>query len=135
MRGTPGGYTVGKSLPSSGLSEVYEAVREADGLGVVLKAYAGERASDPHTRTQRELDALRRCAGAGIPRALELDRTTRRPLLVLERVPGVPLERMLADGPLALAPWLDLAVGLADALASVHAARMLHKDVNPGNAL
>ncbi len=114
---------------------MYEAVRESDGLAVVLKGYAGEKSADPHTRTQREFDALCRSAGPGIPRALDPDRTTRRPLLVLERVSGTPLARLLEDGPLGLEAWLDVAVALSEALACVHGARMLHKEVQPGNVL
>jgi len=135
MQSVPGGYTGGKKLYSSRLTEVYEAVRNADGAPVVLKGYLADRSSDPDPRAQREHDALRRCECSQTPRALDLDRTTQRPLLVLERLPGIPLARVLAEAPLSIARWLDVACALVDALACIHAARILHKDVQPANVL
>jgi histidine kinase len=129
------GYTDTKLLQRSERSEVHEAVREADGLAVVLKSYLADAAEDPRARISREFALLRRLDAPGIPRALALDRTTQRPRLVMSRLPGAPLAREIAGGPLPLELWLDLAVQLAALVAQLHAARILHKDLTPDNVL
>ena len=135
LRDAPDGYTLGKRLHASPHSEVYEGVRDADGLDVVIKGYLGDGSQDRRPRAQREFYALRRVESDGIPRAYDVDRSRKRPLLVLERLPGVALARILEDCPLALEPWLALAVQLAHTLTGIHAARVLHKDLKPSNVL
>jgi histidine kinase len=130
----PSGYTLTKCLSSTQRSEVYAALREGDGLEVVLKCYRADRASVPLSRAAHELGLLQRVAGEGIVRALEMDVSGARPVLVLERCPGVPLSD--ADGePLSLAELLGIGVRLGESLARIHQARVLHNDLKPGNIL
>ena len=103
MRQAPAGYTLEKSLHSSSHSELWEAVADAGRTDVVLKCYRSDRASDPSPRASREFDAMRRIASPGIPRALALDRSSERVVLVLERLPALSLAVRLADGPLEVA--------------------------------
>ncbi len=135
MRVAPDGYSLGKRLHTTPHAEVYEAVRAVDGVEVVLKAYLLDRSTDPRPRAQREFDALRRLSCPGVPRALDLDRRGESPVLVLERLPAIPLAHLLHSGPLPLARWLHIAIQLAETLSQVHAARILHKDLTPNNVL
>jgi hypothetical protein len=129
------GYRVGKQLHASAHSVVHEGLRESDGSAVVLKYYPDDRLTDTNPRARRELEMLRRVAGKGIPRAIDLDCTSERPLLVMERLPGLPLARILDDGPLDLESWLLVGVQAAEALSRIHAARVLHRDLTPSNLL
>ncbi len=131
----PDGYALGKRLGGSAKSTVHEAVRSSDGAVVVLKVYAGDKALDAHSRTQLELEMLRRIEAPGVPRALDLDRTVDPPVLVIERLPGTPLSQIVPAGGLPLDVWLEVAIQLADTLSRVHAAGILHKDVSPANIL
>ena len=76
MRAAPAGYTLGKPLHSGTHSEVWEAVLDSDRSDVVIKSYHADRASDARPRALRELEAMQRVAGDGIPRALAIDRST-----------------------------------------------------------
>ncbi len=136
MHTAPDGYRLGKQLHSSTHSEVYEAVRESDGAEVVLKSYLADRPNDSRPRARREYEIMRRIVGPGIPAAFAFESSgAERPFLVLERVPGLPLARLLREGPLALETWLALASQVAEVLARVHEARLLHKDLTPANVL
>ncbi len=135
MRDAPDGYTVSKLLRCTERSEVYEAVRESDGLAVVLKRYLADQADDPRARAAREFAVLKRLELRGVPRALALDRSTRLPTLVMQRLSGQSLSSLLEEGPLRLERWLDTAIQIADVLAQVHAARVIHKDLTPDNVL
>ena len=135
MTSTPEGYTGSKLLQRTERSEVFEAVRSADGVEVILKRYLADRCSDPRSRGRREFEALRRLSIAGVPRALAFERGEEPPTLVTQRIDAPSLARILATGPLALDAWLDLALRLSEIVAGIHAARMVHKDLTPGNVL
>ena len=135
MRDTPEGYAIHKLLRCNGRSEVYEAVREADGLAVILKRYLADQPDDPRAHAAREFALLKRLEVRGTPRARALDRGTRLPTLVMDRLPGLPLSSILSDGPLRIETWLEAAIQLADRLAQIHAARVIHKNLSPENIL
>jgi serine/threonine protein kinase len=125
------GYRIAKRLSATSHSEVYAAVCEQDDLSVVLKLYSdsGKR------RAERELDCTQRNAGVGVPRVIEIASAGARPVLVLERIHGATNVEQLERGPLAVEDFLAVAVSLAEILARVHAARILHRDIKPQNVL
>ena len=129
------GYTLGACLRTSARRDVYEARREADGLEVVIKSYASGRVTDTISRAEHEYEAIRKISSAGVVRAIELDRSQRRPALVLEHFRGIQLEAYLAQQPLDADAFLRIAIQIADALVAIHAARIIHKDLKPGNIL
>ncbi|MFJ1754104.1 serine/threonine-protein kinase [Kitasatospora sp. NPDC088134] len=57
------------------------------------------------------------------------------PWLVLEHVPGRPLDEVLAAGPLPVAEAARIGAQLASALAAAHAAGVVHRDVKPHNVV
>ncbi|MFN2537075.1 MAG: serine/threonine-protein kinase [Mycobacteriales bacterium] len=58
-----------------------------------------------------------------------------RPWVVMEYVDGETLGEAMRRGPLPLAQVTEIGIAVADALAHVHAAGLLHRDVKPGNVL
>jgi predicted ATPase len=129
-------YSVEKCLRDGPASEIWSAVRQDDGRAVVLKVYARDR-DQPRRDTwiHAESEILRSVAGKGIPAVLEiLDQNP--PVLVLERVPGIPLAEWLEQHrePDA-ATFVEIALQLSDVLSRVHAAHIVHRDVNPANIL
>ena len=131
----PDGYSVGKRLCAGSRAQLYLAVRESDGVEVLLKTYTVQEGSAARPRAELELEALRRAANPGIPRAFEIAQSDAGPALVLEHLPGIPLSERLDAGPLALEEWLELAIQLADTLNHVHAAGVLHRALAPHNVI
>ncbi len=65
---------------------------------------------------------------------LELLREPGRTLLILESSRGEPLEGLVRS-PMEVEQFLRIAVGLSAALAGLHAAGLLHKDIKPSNVV
>jgi PAS domain S-box-containing protein len=72
--------------------------------------------------------------GAWAVRPLELVRERGRTMLVLEDPGGELLEGLLGQ-PMAVGPFLHLALGLAGAVAGLHQLGLIHKDIKPAHLL
>lgn len=69
----------------------------------------------------------------GVIRCRRLLRLQDSLALELEDIGGISLDRILSDSPLPVVTFLDLAAKLAGILARVHAAGVVHRDINPSN--
>src|SRR5262245_19550027 len=67
-------------------------------------------------------------------RPLGIERYRGRPVLVLEDPGGQPLDRLVGT-PMEVGAFLPLAISVARAVGSVHAAGLIHKDIKPANVL
>jgi hypothetical protein len=92
--------------------------------------------ADARRRFRHELEALRRVRGPHLVEVLDADVEADLPYLATRFVPGRRLDELVGEqGPLAPEPLRVLARGLADALATLHAAGVVHRDLTPGNVL
>jgi len=129
---TVAGYTIQNLIHETPSGEVYTGVRSADGLHVVIKLYLGD-VADARTRAEHEFELFRRIDHPGVARPLELSSIGEHPMLVLECSSGRLLASYLEGPRPSLGDFLKIALGLAQSLAAVHAARVIHKDVTPRN--
>src|SRR5689334_11506764 len=107
-----------------------------DGTYVAIKLIHATLASDPEFagRFRSEVDRAREvpsfCTAAFIGADLEHD----PPYLVTEYVDGPSLEEVVEErGPLRGGALDSLAVGVATALAGIHGAGVIHRDLKPDN--
>ncbi|WP_281281011.1 protein kinase domain-containing protein [Actinocorallia herbida] len=103
-----------------------------------VKQIAGERSGDPQYRRRfaREVQAARRVRGRYTAEVLDADPGARRPWMATQFVQGPSLrDAVLHHGPLS--PWnvRRLGADLVRGLSAVHAARLVHRDLKPGNIL
>lgn len=120
----------GDGLYESATTRVFRLGDASATDGMVCKEYLGTHADQ---RLRHEKDMLARLAG--IEGVAQLDQETHRAGVLTLRDGGTPLARLLRDGPLELSALLSLAPRLAEALASVHRAGIIHRDINPANIL
>ena len=92
--------------------------------------------TDGRRRFEREVTTLTRVRGARVAEVLDADVSAEPPYIVTRFVDGVPLSRWVAEhGPLSDGDLKILAHGLLEALDSVHAAGVVHRDIKPGNVM
>lgn len=131
------GYHLGEALHrEAGGNAIYRATREADGAAVILKMLEAEFPSpEDVARLEHELALGRELALPSVRGYLDLVRSGRRLVAVLEDFGGAALEERLRGGPLSVPDFLVVARALARALADLHRAGVVHNDVCPANVL
>ncbi|GIJ47773.1 hypothetical protein Val02_46590 [Virgisporangium aliadipatigenens] len=134
---TVGRFRILARIGAGGMATVYFG-RSPSGRPAAVKVLHAEFATDPplRERFRAEVAAARAAGGPYSPAVLAADPDDERPWLATEYLAAVSLrEAVRLGGPLPPGSARPLAVGLAEALASVHAAGVVHGDVNPANVL
>ncbi|MFI6520170.1 protein kinase [Spirillospora sp. NPDC050679] len=132
-----GPYLPLQRLGRGGMGEVFLA-RADDGRMVAIKTLhpflpAEFKAKE---RLRREVEAMRRIRSRNVVELVDAAVDGDPPYIVTRYVEGTSLlEAVKGRGPLPREGLLRLAGGLAGALAAVHAAQSVHRDINPGNVM
>ena len=128
------GYQVLETIHDGAVSSVHRA-RGPEGE-VVLKALSAAYPTPVQLEAyQSEFEILSRLTSTGVPRTYGLREVGNGRVLILESVPWMTLRSALHGKPMAVKPFLDFARQIVRILGEVHAAGVIHKDVNPDNIL
>src|SRR5258708_37960216 len=132
-----GPYRLIRRLGEGGMGVVYLA-EDSSRVPVAVKALhpAMAREENARRRLAREVETMRRVRSRNVAEVLDADLYGDTPYIVTRYVPGLTLDAVVAGGgPLSGAALGRLAYGLAEALAAVHSAGVVHRDLKPGNVM
>ncbi|WP_408896213.1 serine/threonine-protein kinase [Nocardioides sp. R1-1] len=132
-----GRYTLLTKLGEGGMGIVHLA-QGPDRQRVALKVLRPQVVGDQEARSRlaREVGSLTRVRSPWVAEMLDADPWAEVPYVVTRYVPGFSLhEHVATEGPVSGRDLLWLAGCLAEGLAAVHGAGVLHRDVKPGNVL
>jgi predicted Ser/Thr protein kinase len=132
-----GEYQLVKRLGGGGMGDVYLG-RSAEGRPVAVKVVRPELVDDDEFRARfrSEVTQARQVPPFCTAEVIDADPDHETPYLVVEYVDGPSLAEVVAEqGPLEAGSLHSVAVGMATALAAIHGAGVVHRDLKPGNVL
>ncbi|MDZ8025353.1 MAG: AAA family ATPase [Nostoc sp. DedQUE11] len=134
----PAGVAIQSKIYESSASLVYRGIRVQDNLAVVVKILKQDYPSPQElTRYRQEYEITRFLNLEGVVKAYSQQEYQRTLVILLEDFGGESLEqwkhKRTGFFPMPLTTFLPLAIALTDILGKIHAANVIHKDINPGN--
>ncbi|WP_437745297.1 AAA family ATPase [Sorangium sp. So ce1504] len=133
------GYALREKIEETADFTLYRACREGDGVPVLLKVLRAERSTGAEiARFKHQYERIARIASPRLVALRGVEALAGSLIVVLEDFPGRDLARILAARPSRRMPVgeaLDLAAALAEGLAAMHAAGLVHRDLRPKNVL
>jgi serine/threonine protein kinase len=131
-------YAVGELLGRGGMAEVYVATDRVLDRSVAFKVLGSWLANDSTfvERFRREALAAARISHPNLVAVFDAGSEDDVHYIVMEHVPGETLADVIRkEGRLDPDRATKIAASVADALAVAHAARIVHRDVKPGNVM
>jgi PAS domain S-box-containing protein len=130
------GYRVLTQLYESANSLVYRSLREQDNQPVILKVLKQDYpTSGELTRYRQEYDITRSLNQEGVIKAYGLEPYQNTLVMFLEDFGGQSLATLKQQHPSTLEDFLEIAIKITTVLGEIHAANIIHKDINPSNII
>ncbi len=143
MRRVIGNYLLAEKIYESANSEVYRGSRESDRRSFILKILKQDYPTAQElTRYKQEYEITRNLNLDGVIQAYELEPYQRTLVMILEDFGASSLTKLMNKSCLfhqiggsveRIPEFLRLALKITEILGQIHAANIIHKDINPSN--
>jgi PAS domain S-box-containing protein len=128
------GYQIHTPLYDSVNTQVYRGIREIDNQAVIIKLLKYEYPTPTQlTAYKQEYEIIQSLNLDSVVKAYSLEPYQNTVAIILEDFGGSSLKMLMNQRPFTLAEFLHVAIQLADSLGHIHAANIIHKDINPSN--
>src|SRR5919198_2920076 len=130
-------YRLERRIAAGGMATVWLARDTELDRDVAVKILSDVLAEDPTytERFRREARVAARLSNPNLVRMFDYSARSERPYIVMEYVEGGPLAGRIAEGTADDFDTRRLARELLGALAAIHSAGVIHRDVKPSNVL
>lgn len=131
----PGIQTLNKIYDSLNAT-VYRAIREQNQQPIILKLLKEDYPNPSEiVRYRQEYKILQTLNLPGVIKACDLQKYRNTLVLILEDFGGSSLKQMQEQQSFSLSEFLNIAIQIAEILGEIHAAHIIHKDINPANII
>ncbi|WP_017314173.1 ATP-binding protein [Mastigocladopsis repens] len=132
------GIAIQSKIYESSASVVYRGIRVQDGRAIIVKLLKQDYPSPEELiRYRQEYEITRSLKEEGVIKAYSQQDYQRTLVILLEDFGGESIERWMRQQPnycpIPLSNFLRLAIDITDILGRIHAAGVIHKDINPSN--
>ncbi|NJR74135.1 MAG: serine/threonine protein kinase [Scytonema sp. CRU_2_7] len=120
-------------------SLVYRGINKHDNTAVILKVLKEDYPTKAElTRYKQEYEITSSLNLEGVIKAYSQQDYQRTLVIILEDFGGESLQKLMQESvgkyrPMPLSEFLCLAIKITEILGEIHAANVIHKDINPGN--
>ena len=127
-------YQIGSQIYESVNSLVYRGQRKKDNQPVILKMLKEDYPTPAElTRYRQEYEIIHDFDFAGVIKVYGIEKYQNTLIIILEDFGGESLKQLMANRPFLVKEFLPIAIQIADSLGNIHAANIIHKDINPSN--
>ena len=133
------GYQIIAQIYEGDNSIVYRGIRQQDNLPVIVKMLKQDYPTPAQlTHYRQEYEIIRSLNLKGVIKAYSLEEYQRKLVIIFEDFGGTSLNKLISNSGkkqaiTSLNKFLDIAIQAAEILAQIHAANVIHKDINPAN--
>ena len=128
------GYEILQKIHESPNSRVYRAIREVDNQAVIIKLLKEDYPTPEKIRKyKQEYHITHNLNLQGVVKAYSLETYQNTLMIIFEDFGGQSLKSLMSYRQFTLVEFLELAIAASEILAEIHAAHIIHKDINPSN--
>ena len=128
------GYQIFTQIHESSNSQVYRGIRESDRLPIIFKVLNKTYPTPEEiTRYQQEYQITYSLNINHVIKAYDLQETDNKFILFLEDFGGKSLDKLITFNNFSFRELLRIAIQITQSLGEIHAANVIHKDINPSN--
>jgi len=131
------GYEILEKIYESTDSVAFRALRERDSRPVIVKTLKAEYPSPRViSKYRQEYELVSSLTDVpGIAQILGKEELNNSPVLIVEDFGGESLKSLLRTRSFSIQEALEMGIQIVTCLAQVHAAKIIHKDLNPANII
>ncbi|WP_242540959.1 serine/threonine protein kinase [Phormidium pseudopriestleyi] len=128
------GVAVQVQIYESSNSLLYRGIREQDNQSIILKLLKENYPTAQELiRYRTEYEITKSLNVPGVVQVYDLQKYQNRLVMLIEDFGGESLSYWMQHRQFTLSEFLQIAIKTTEALAQIHAANIIHKDINPGN--